>query len=92
MRNTENKSLHLFSRKTLLITWKKLYAVVLALSLLSAIVGKANYSHECDVKAYKRKLRFIFPVIFRFSSIHKAGSHQIYVASSLERDAKGELK
>lgn len=77
MRNTENKSLSLFPRKTLLITWKKLYAIVLAHSLLSAIVGKANYSHEYDAKAYKRRLYFIFPVICRFSSVHKADNHQI---------------
>lgn len=77
MRNTENKSLNLFPRKTLLITWKKLYVIVLAHSLLSAIVGKANFSHEYDAKTYKRRLYFILPVICRFSSVHKADNHQI---------------
>lgn len=75
MRNTENKSLNLFSRKAL-NNKKKLCAVVLALSLLSAVIGKLNYSHECDAKWYTRE-SFIIPVLFRFPYVHKADNHQI---------------
>lgn len=56
---------------------EKLYAVVLTLLLLTAAIGKANYSNESGKKSYKRRFYFIIPLLFRFLYDHQGNNHQL---------------